>query len=193
MTNARPARFVARAESAQAWPASPAGVCPGALAQLDGYRLPDRTVAALQRMGPSRQVAAAQVMVGQDNCSGDLARALLAATPASQRVDDPRGRQSDCKRARRLSAMEKGLAQMQDTARAQMSGYRDDLFCLALTASFVRGWICEDVVRTWLQLHYPGAAHTLAQLAAVSDSATVPKRPMRLPYQAARKPMRSMP
>ncbi|WP_408339540.1 plasmid partitioning protein RepB C-terminal domain-containing protein [Paraburkholderia agricolaris] len=193
MTNARPARFVARAESARAWPANPAGVCPEALAQLNGHRLPDRTVAALQRMGSSRQVAAARVMVGQDNCSGDLARALLAATPASLRVDDPRGRQSDCKSARLLSAMERGLVQMQDAARTQMSGYHDDLYCLALTASFVRSWICEDVVRTWLQLHYPGAAHTLAQLAAVSDRATVPKRPMRLPYQPARKPMGRMP
>ncbi|MGB8414748.1 plasmid partitioning protein RepB C-terminal domain-containing protein [Paraburkholderia sp.] len=160
MTNARPARFVPRAESAHAWPANPAGVCPEALAQLDGYRLPDRTVAVLQLMGPSRQVAAARVMVGQDNCSGDLARALLAATPASQRVDDPRGRQSDRKRARLLSAMEKGLEQMQEAARTQMSGYHEDLYCLALTASFVRGWICDNVVssvaavaQSWHRLH----------------------------------------
>lgn len=193
MTNARPARFVARTESAPGRPANPAGVCPEALAQLNGYRLPDRTVAALQRMGSSRQVAAARVMVGQDNCSGDLARALLAATPASLRVDDPRGRQSDCKSARLLSAMEKGLVQMQDAARTQMSGYHEDLYCLALTASFVRGWICDDVVSAWLQLHYPGSACTLVQLASVSDMATIPKRPMRLPYQPARKPMRRMP
>jgi len=193
MTNARPARFVAHTESAPGRPANPAGVCPEALAKLNGYRLPDRTVAALQRMGSSRQVAAARVMVGQDNCSGDLARALLAATAASLRVDDPRGRQSDCKSARLLSAMEKGLVRMQDAARTQMSGYHEDLYCLALTASFVRGWICDDVVSAWLQLHYPGTTCALVQLASVSDMATIPKRPMRLPYQPARKPMRRMP
>ncbi|MFM0134161.1 plasmid partitioning protein RepB C-terminal domain-containing protein [Paraburkholderia sediminicola] len=185
MTTARPARFVARAVESATGRAGPAGICPEALALLAGYRLPDRTVAALRRMVTLRQLAAALVMVGADNCSGDLARALLAATPASQRADDPRGRQSDRHRARLLSGMEKGIAHMQETVRSLTPSYHDDLYCLALTASFVRGWMDDDVVTAWLQSHIPGAAATLGQLVSASEAATAPKRRMKLPYASA--------
>ena len=152
---------------------------------LAGYRLPDRIVAALRRMVTVRQLAAVLVMVGADNCSGDLARALLAATPASQRADDPRGRQSDRHRARLLSGMEKGLTQMQETVQSLTPGYHDDLCCLALAASFVRGWMRDDVVTAWLQSHTPGGAATLGQLVSASETATAPKRRMKLPYAPA--------
>lgn len=182
MTIARPARFVARAaESAT----GPAGICPEALALLAGYRLPDRTVNALRRMLTSRQQVAALVMVGADNCSGDLARALLAATPASQRADDPRGRQSDRHRAGLLSGMEKGLTRMQETVRSLTRSYHDDLYCLALSASFVRGLMRDDVVTAWLKSHTPGAAATFGQLVSASETATAPKRRMKLPYAPA--------
>ncbi|MFM0011656.1 plasmid partitioning protein RepB C-terminal domain-containing protein [Paraburkholderia sediminicola] len=188
MTAARPARFVAQAVETSAARAAPAGICPEALALLAGYRLPDRTVAALRRMVTLRQLAAARVMVGADNCSGDLARALLAATPASQRADDPRGRQSDRHRARLLSGMEKGLTHVQETVRARTPSYHDDLYCLALAASFVRGWMRDDVVAAWLQSHAPGAAATLGQLVSASETATAPKRRMKLPYASAAQP-----
>lgn len=185
MTTARPARFVARAAETSTGRVAPPGICPEALALLAGYQLPDRTVAALRRMVTVRQLAAALVMVGANNCSGDLARALLAATPASQRADDPRGRQSDRHRARLLSGMEKGLTRMQETVQSLTPGYHDDLCSLALAASFVRGWMRDDVVTEWLHSHSPSAAATLAQLISASETATAPKRRMKLPYVPA--------
>ena len=185
MTTARPARFVARAAETSTGRVAPPGICPEALALLAGYQLPDRTVAALRRMVTVRQLAAALVMVGANNCSGDLARALLAATPASQRADDPRGRQSDRHRARLLSGMEKGLTRMQETVRSMTPGYHDDLYCLALSASFVRGWMRDGVVTAWLQSCAPGAAATLSRLVSASETATAPKRRMKLPYAPA--------
>lgn len=185
MTTARPARFVARAAETPTGRAAPAGICPEALALLAGYRLPDRTVAALTRMVTVRQLAAVLVMVGANNCSGDLARALLAATPASQRADDPRGRQSDRHRARLLSGMENGLTHMQETVQSLTPGYHDNLCCLALAASFVRGWMRDDVVTAWLQSHAPGTAATLGHLVSASEAATAPKRRMKLPYAPA--------
>ncbi|SOE99477.1 hypothetical protein SAMN05446635_7498 [Burkholderia sp. OK233] len=185
MTTARPARFVARAVETSTGRAGPAGICPEALALLAGYRLPDRTVAALRRMVKVRQLAAALVMAGEDNCSGDLARALLAATPASLRADDPRGRQSDRHRARLLSGMEKGLTHMQEMVQSLTPSYHDDLCCLALAASFVRGWMRDDVVTAWLQSHTPGAAATLGHLVSASETAIAPKRRMKLAYASA--------
>lgn len=185
MTTGRPARFVARVAEVADGQAAPAGICPEALAVLDGYRIPERTTSALRRMTSPRQLAAACVMAGADNCSGDLARALLAATPASQRADDPRGRQSDRHRARLLSGMEKGLTHMQETVRSLTPRYHDDLYCLALAASFVRGWMQDDVVTAWLLAHAPGAAATLGELVLASEKASAPRRTMKLPYARA--------
>lgn len=182
MTTCRPARFVARASDSADGQVVPAGICPEALAMLTGYRLPERTTSALRRMIDPRQLAAARVMAGANNCSGDLARALLAATSASQRADDPRGRQSDRHRARLLSGMEKGLTHMQETVRSLTPRYHDDLYRLALAASFVRGWMQDDVVTAWLQAHAPGAAATLGELVLASEKASAPRRTMKLPY-----------
>ncbi|WP_153141837.1 plasmid partitioning protein RepB C-terminal domain-containing protein [Paraburkholderia agricolaris] len=185
MTTCRPARFVARAADSADGQAAPAGICPEALAVLAGYRLPERTTSALRRMKGPRQLAAARVMAGADNCSGDLARALLAATPASQRADDPRGRQSDRHGVKLLSGLEKGLTHMQETVQFLTPGYHDDLYCLALAASFVRGWMQDDVVTAWLLAHAPGAAAALGDLVSVSEKASAPRRTMKLPYARA--------
>jgi hypothetical protein len=133
-------------------------------------------------MVPSRQVAVASVMVRQNNCSGDFARALLAATPAGLRADDPRGRQSDRDGVRRLAAMERGLIRAQLAAQELAAGYYDDLFLLALTASFVGSWMRNDVVRLWLQSRYPGNAVTLGRMASRSECARHAQRPMKLAY-----------
>lgn len=185
MTSARPARYVARIDGELAGRECLVGVCPEVASGLTGYRLPERTVVALTRMVPSRQVAAANIMVRQNNVSGDFARALLAATPGCQRADDPRGRQSNRDRARLLAEMERGLVGMQETARDLAAGYHDDLFFLALIASFVRGWMEDDVVRDWLGSQYAGNAATLERIASASDCAKKAKRPMKLAYSLA--------
>lgn len=186
VTHARPARYVARSDGESATRARRAGLCPEAAGQMIGYRLPERTLAALARMVPSRQVAAASVMVRQNNCSGDLARALLAATPAGLRVDDPRGRQSDRDGVRRLAAMERALVRLQATTQELAAGYSDDLLLLALTAGLVRGWMRNYVVRAWLQSHYAGNAVTLERMGSRSGCVRQAKRPMKLPWPPAR-------
>lgn len=185
MTQARPARFIRRSNAAQAGCERPPEICAAAFALVVGQALPKRTVAALARMTPARQVAAAQTMVAVDNLCGDFARALLAATPSSERVDDARGRQSHADFAARLAGMERGLVQMQLEAAELRSHYDDDLFHLALAASYVRGWMRNDVVTTWLRLHHPKFAIVLDRLAKAADFAIEPMRPMRLPYSPA--------
>lgn len=110
---------------------------------LAGYRLPGRTTSALRQMTGPRQLAAAHVMAGANNSSGDLARALLAATPASQRADDPRGRQSDRHRARLLSGMEKGLTHMQETVRSLHTPLLTMTFTVSLSPRASSGAGCR--------------------------------------------------
>ena len=151
-----------------------------------GQTLPKRTVSALGRMVPNRQVEAVRTMVAARNLSGDFARALLAATSARERSDDARGRQSHPDCVRRLARMAQELARMQVEAEVKRPRYENELVCLALTAGFVRNWMRNDVVGAWLESHYPQSAGVLDRLAKDSDLAIAPRRPMKLPYAVAK-------
>ncbi|RKF36723.1 plasmid partitioning protein RepB C-terminal domain-containing protein [Paraburkholderia fungorum] len=188
MTQARPARFIHRTNAAQAECERPPEICAEAFALVVRQTLPKRTVAALARMTPARQVATARTMVAVDNLSGDFARALLAATPSSERADDARGRQSHPDCAGRLARMEQGLVQIQLEAAELRSHYYDDLFHLALAASYVRGWMRNEVVTAWLYSHHQEFAIVLDRLAKTADFAIEAGRPMRLPYSPAASP-----
>ena len=83
---------------------------------------------------------------------------------------------------------------MQLAAQELAAGYYDDLLLLALTASFVRNWMRNDVVKLWLQSRYPGNAVTLGRMASRSESARQAKRPMKLSYtpvSAGSRPVRA--
>lgn len=188
MTQARPARFMRRSNAARGPCERPPEICAEAFALVVGQVLPKRTVAALARMTPARQVAVAQTMVAVDNLCGDFARALLAATPSRERGDDARGRQSHPDFAARLAGMERGLFQMQLEAAELRSHYDDDLFHLALAASYVRSWMRSKVITTWLGSHHPNFAIVLDRLAKAADLAIEPGRPMRLPYSPTASP-----
>jgi hypothetical protein len=108
--------------------------------------------------------------------------ALLAATPANERTDDARGRQSHPDCASRLARMERELVHMQLEAAELRSRYDDDLVHLALAASFVRNWTSNEVVATWLCSHRLKFAVVLGRLAKDSDFAIESGRRMKLPY-----------
>jgi hypothetical protein len=188
MTQARPARFINRSNTARAVCERPPEICAAAFALVVGQALPKRTVAALARMTPARQVAPAHTMVAVDNLSGNFARALLAATPSNKRSDDARGRQSHAHFAGRLARMEQGLVEMQLEATELRSHYEDNLFYLALAASYVRSWMRSKVITTWLGSHHPDFAIVLDRLAKAADLAIEPGRPMRLPYSPTASP-----
>lgn len=182
MTHARPARFIRRSTDAQANGELPPDICEQALALVAGQTLPKRTASALARMVPARQISATRTMLAVDNLTGDFARALLAATPAAGRADDARGRQSHAECAARLANMEQELLQMQRDCLELRSHYDDDLMYLALAASFVRKWMRDEVVASWLHAHHAKYAIVLDALVTASDIAIEPKRPMKLPY-----------
>ncbi|RFU44453.1 plasmid partitioning protein RepB C-terminal domain-containing protein [Paraburkholderia sp. DHOC27] len=191
MTHPRPARFIRRSNGSEAERQRPAGICEEAFALVAGQKLPKRTVEALRRMVPQRQVIAVREMVELDNLSGDFARALLAAMPAAGRSDDARGRQAHADCAGRLAKMERCLVQMQSDARQLRQKHEADLVYLTLVSSFVRTWISSEVVNAWLCSHHPRFAVHLKALVKDADFAILPARPMKLPYLPDASPVKS--
>lgn len=74
---------------------------------------------------------------------------------------------------------------MQRQATELRTHYDADLFYLVLAATFVRNWMGNEVVASWLRSNHPKFAVTLGRLAAESDFAIESGRPMKLPYAPA--------
>lgn len=153
-----------------------------------GQMLPMRTVQALQRMVPARQLETVRIMVAQDNLSGDFARALLAATPANERLDDARGRQSHPDCVRRLARTVGRLVEVQKEAALLRARNDQNLLCLTLAAGWTRTWIHDEVVAAWLLSHHPKYAAVLRRIVDDADFAVEPQRHMKLAYEPARRP-----
>lgn len=159
-----------------------AGLCMQADDLDNAKRLPARTVTALSRMTETRRIVAVSVMYAANNFSGDLARTLLLATPRDGQKQDGRAFKFDIRRQRRLARLEKRLIVLQAKAAAFAQDHSENLLYLALCSSYIRGWVQDNVVSTWLHMHCPSHATYIAQFVSDANEAKEPKRPMKLPY-----------
>ncbi|WP_310076486.1 plasmid partitioning protein RepB C-terminal domain-containing protein [Paraburkholderia graminis] len=183
MRKARSPRFICRTVSSGN--RVPGNLCPEAAAMVAEQTLPARTAQALEKMSPARQVEAVSMMVRQDNLTGDFARALLAATPASMRVDAAHGHVSHPDCVRRLGGIVQRLTALQQDAQCLRSRHDGNLLLLTLAAGWARGWVRDAVIAQWLQARRPDYAAVLEGLVQDADYAIVPGRRMKLAYEVA--------
>ena len=163
----------------------PVNLCPEAAAMVAEQALPARTRQALEKMSPARQVEAVSIMVRQDNLTGDFARALLAATPASMRIDAAHGHVSHPDCVRRLGRIVQRLTALQQDAECLRSRHDGNLLLLTLAAGWARGWVRDAVIAQWLKSRRPDCGAMLERVVQDADHAIVPGRRMKLAYEVA--------
>ena len=183
MKKAQRPRFICR--SVSIGNPVPVNLCPEAAAMVAEQTLPARTAQALLKMSPARQVEAVSIIVRQDNLTGDFARALLAATPASMRVDAAQAHVSHPDCVRRLGRIVQRLTAAQQDAERLRSRHDGNLLLLTLAAGWARGWVSDAVIAQWLKSRRPDYAAVLERLVQDADYAIVPGRRMKLAYEVA--------
>ena len=90
------------------------GICAEAVELLKDTPCPLKVFDLLRQMAPTRQVEAAELMIGQNNFSSMFAKALLIATPEKQLVD-PRKRKpsgANAVSSEQIARMERELANL---------------------------------------------------------------------------------
>jgi RepB plasmid partitioning protein len=183
MRKAQSPRFICRTVSSGN--RVPGNLCPEAAAMVAEQTLPARTAQALEKMSPARQVEAVSMMVRQDNLTGDFARALLAATPASMRVDAAHGHVSHPDCVRRLGGIVQRLTALQQDAQCLRSRHDGNLLLLTLAAGWARGWVRDAVIAQWLKSRRPDYAAVLERVVQDADHAIAPGRRIKLAYEVA--------
>jgi hypothetical protein len=130
-------------------------ICADAAEILKATPCPAATFDLLRRMGPMRQVEAAELMTGQNNYTVSFARAMLAATPEAQLVD-PRKKKPGGERAitaEQIARLERELASLQAQVKSVEETYGIDNLHLTVARGYLRKLLGNARIVRWLTQH----------------------------------------
>lgn len=145
------------------------GICQEAVEVLKDTSAPMAVFDILRRMGPIRQVEAAELMAGQNNYSVQFAKALLAATPdaalAVPRRKPPK-REGQVS-TEQMAKMERELASLQTQVKSFEETYGVDTLHLTVARGYIRKLLGNPKVVSWLGQH---RGEYLGEFRSLTDS-----------------------
>ena len=140
------------------------GICPDAASLLEDRHISINTFDTLKKMGPERQVEAAELMIAMNKFSISYARTLLAGTPEAQlapgrRRIKPRGVTDE-----QLVLMQRESANLDREFRLIEESYGPDHLDLVLAKGYVGRLVGNDRVARYLEQHHKDILAELLQI-----------------------------
>lgn len=140
------------------------GICPDAASLLEDRHISINTFDTLKKMGPERQVEAAELMIAMNKFSISYARTLLAGTPDAQlapgrRRAKPRGVTDE-----QLVLMQRESANLDREFRLIEESYGPDHLDLVLAKGYVGRLVGNDRVARYLEQHHQDILAELLQI-----------------------------
>ena len=149
------------------------GISPDVADLLKDVQCPATVFDLLRQMLPARQIDAAELMIGQNNFSGQFARALLGATPdrllVKSRKTSDAGSSAD-----QLARMERELARLQIQVKSVEDTYGVDNLHLTIARGYVRSLLSNPRIVRWIDQHrseYLGELQIIAEIEAIAATA----------------------
>ena len=141
------------------------GICPEAAALLEDKHISINSFDALKKMGPERQVEAAELMVAMNKFTISYARTLLAATSEAQlapgkRRPKPRGITEE-----QLALMQRDSASLDREFRLIEENYGADHLDLVLARGYLARLMSNARVASYLDDHHKEIACEFVQIA----------------------------
>lgn len=130
------------------------GICSDAVEILKDTSCPIAVFDILRRMTAVRQIEAAELMVGQNNFTVILAKALLVATP-DKFLTDPRKKKPGGATSEQMARMDRELASLQAKVRLVEETYGLDNLHLTVAKGYVRKLLANSRIVRWLSQHRP--------------------------------------
>lgn len=129
------------------------GICEEAVELLKDANCPMKVFDIMRKMASTRQIEAADLMIGQNNFSVMFARALLAATPEDQLVVQRRkvrGSDQTGPTSQQMARMERELATLQTQIKLVEDTYGLDNLHLTVARGFIAKLLGNARVVRWL-------------------------------------------
>ncbi len=150
------------------------GISPDTVDLLRDVQCPAIVFDLLRQMLPARQVEAAELMIGQNNFSGQFARALLGATPDRLLVKSQKRAADMGSSADQLARMEHELARLQLQVKSVEDTYGVDNLHLTVARGYVRSLLSNPRIVRWVNQHRPeylGELQVIAEIEVIAATA----------------------
>lgn len=150
------------------------GISPDTVDLLKDVQCPAIVFDLLRQMLPARQVEAAELMIGQNNFSGQFARALLGATPDRLLVKSQKRAADLGSSADQLARMEHELARLQLQVKSVEDTYGVDNLHLTVARGYVRSLLSNPRIVRWVNQHRPeylGELQVIAEIEVIAATA----------------------
>lgn len=144
------------------------GMCPEAIELLRDKPCPMKVFEILRLMQPLRQMAAAEIMIGQGNFSAAFARTILLATPPDQLVPQRQKNQTKNGALEQMARLERELVALQSQVKAVEDSYGIDNLHLTLSQAYLKKLLANSRVVRWLSQHRPEYLEQFQTIAEVS-------------------------
>ena len=148
------------------------GMCPEAVELLKDKPCSMKVFEVLRLMQPLRQIAAAEIMIGQANFTAVFARTILFATPPDQLV--PQRQKSQVKNGalEQMARLERELVNLQSQVKAVEDSYGIDNLHLTLAQAYLKKLLNNTRIVRWLSQHRP---EYLEQFQIISEVSALPE------------------
>jgi len=130
------------------------GICKEAVALLEEAPVPAAVFSLFRRMNPIRQIEAAELMIGQRNFSTKFVRAILAATPETERQRAPGTRISHAS-AKSMARLRREIAGLKEKMKTAQMDYGPDMLKLTIARTYLNSLLANQDVADWLNLNRP--------------------------------------
>jgi hypothetical protein len=147
------------------------GICREAVEILQDKHVPTNTFWLLKKMGPIRQIEAAELMVAMNRYTINYARSLLAATPPSQLADTKEPKVIKGLTDEQMALMEREGANLEQAFKMAEQSYGSDHLHLVLAKGYLGRLVSNQRVTRYLTQHYPDIFVEFQKLAELESAA----------------------
>jgi len=149
------------------------GICSEAVELLKDAPCPLSVFDTLRKMGPLRQVEAAELMIGHSNFSRPFVMAMLAATPEGQLAPGKRKPKaaSNAVTREQVARLERELATLQVQTKSFEETYGLDNLHLTVAKAYLTKLLANVRVVRWLAQHKP---EYLSEFQAIAELTNLP-------------------
>ena len=145
------------------------GICREVADLLKDRHCPIETFRSLKQLKPLRQMEVAQLMVTMNNYSVPYSKALLAATPADQRVDANKPKIAKGVSPEQMARMEAEMDSLQREMKQVEASYGDDQLNLVIAGAYVSSLLRNKQVVKYLDLHHAEILNEFRRITEVVD------------------------
>lgn len=130
-------------------------ISPDVVEMLKDRMVSPLTFDVLRKMGPIRQVEAAELMISASNFTVGYARALLAATKQGDLAKPEQAKKIDGMTPEQMSRMEREMAALQQDFKAVEASYGEDVLHLVIASGYVSKLVSNRKIERYLNQNHP--------------------------------------